>query len=88
MVLRDLFKIDLSIVCLLEDILGLFLFVINGADAVLHDFDYVEHIVLHHYISFCSLGYFVEISIRIVHLEKWFSGQMLKDNLQMPSHNI
>ncbi|KAG5616254.1 hypothetical protein H5410_016078 [Solanum commersonii] len=79
--------------------LGFISVVINGDDAVLHDFDYVEvdgigalispldNWELHHYISFCSLVYFVGRSTRIVHLEKWFSGQMLKDNSQMPRHS-
>ncbi|KAK4740176.1 hypothetical protein R3W88_003873 [Solanum pinnatisectum] len=34
-----------------------------------------------HYNSFRSLVYFVGSSTRIVHLDKWFSGQMLTDNV-------
>ncbi|KAH0635963.1 hypothetical protein KY289_035878 [Solanum tuberosum] len=40
-----------------------------------------------HYISLLPLVYFVASSTRIVHLNKWVSGQRLKDNVQLPRPN-
>uniref|UniRef100_M1DXB5 Uncharacterized protein n=1 Tax=Solanum tuberosum TaxID=4113 RepID=M1DXB5_SOLTU len=40
-----------------------------------------------HYIYLLSLAYFVGSSTRIVNLNKWVSGQRLKDNEQMPRPN-